>query len=146
MKKGINLVELIVIIAIIGIVTAALVPAASRYLPGIQLTGATRTLASNLREAQEKAVTEQKQYAIRFSSGPTPSYQIINVSTSPEEVQKTVNLKPDQFLSAFGVRGGQVVFSADGGANQSGDIIISNPGKGISKTISISPAGFIKIE
>jgi len=138
--------ELIVVLSIIAILTAVLVPTLSNYLPSIQLNGSARTLASSLREAQEKAISEQNQYLIRFSPGATPpNYQLIRIYNSVEEQVRQVNLPSNVSLAIEGtITANQVVFSPDGGPSSSGQITLSINGS--NKIVSVSPAGFIKIE
>ena len=66
--QGVTLIELLTVISIVGILTAVGVPTVSHFLPGIQLNGSARVLSANLREAQERTITEQKQHLIRFST------------------------------------------------------------------------------
>lgn len=146
--QGVTLTELIVTISIIGILTAVTVPTVSHYLPGIQLNGSARVLSSSLREAQEKTITEQKQYMIEFYPAASPaSYKLIRVDNSEE--QKTVKLASGQSLSAMNTNDPpgpitQIVFSIDGGATPNGKITLTI--NGVDKIVSVSPAGFIKIE
>jgi prepilin-type N-terminal cleavage/methylation domain-containing protein len=152
MRKGFTLTEMIVVIAIIGILVGTFVPTMSHYLPGIQLNGSARTLASNLREAQERAVTEQKQYLIRFFPATSPpSYQMIRIDNGNEEEIRSVNLPSDTSLTPDPTitldpttLKPQVIFSADGGPSSSGNITL---GLGsVQKIINVSPAGFIAIK
>jgi len=146
MKKGVTLLELLVVIAIIGIMAAVALPTISKYLPGIQLNGSVRVLSGNLREVQEKAITEQKQYLIRFSLTANPiNYQLIRSDNGNEEIQKTVNLGSGETLTLDpSISNNQIVFSPDGGPSSSGDITLSI--NSVSKIINVSPAGFISIK
>ena len=146
--QGVTLIELIVTISIIGILTAVTVPTVNHFLPGIQLNGSARVLSANLREAQEKTITEQKQYMIEFYPAASPAYyKLVRVDNSEE--QKTVKLASGQTLSPVNtnVPPGpitQIVFSTDGGATPNGKITLTI--NGVDKIVSVSPAGFIKIE
>lgn len=146
MKKAITLLELLIVIAIIGIMAAAAVPVASHYIPGIQLSGSARTLSGNLREAQEKTVTEQKQHLIRFYPTGTPAYyEMIRLNNSVEELQKRTDLPSSVSITlAPTITNNQIIFSADGGPSSSGDITLSINLS--SKIVNVSPAGFIKIQ
>lgn len=143
--KGFTAIEMIIVLGIVGILTAASIPTLSRYLPGIQLNGSTRTLSSNLREAQEKAITEQNQYLIRFfPANSLAKYQLIKIKNSVESLVKEVTLPTDESISLEQtIVNNQVVFSPDGGPSSSGNITLSL--KGQTKIINVTPAGFIKI-
>lgn len=140
------MVEMIVTMSVVVILLAALVPVLSQYLPGTQLAGATRVLAGNLREAQEKAVSEQDQYLIRFLADQSPpKYQLIKIRNSVEEQIREVLLPATAILNlAATITNNQIVFSPDGGPSSSGNVTITINGQ--AKIINVSPAGFIKIE
>ncbi|OGD57134.1 hypothetical protein A2V71_01720 [Candidatus Berkelbacteria bacterium RBG_13_40_8] len=151
MKKGITLVETLIVIAIIGIMLGVVTPSLSNYLPGIQLNGTTRTLTSYLREAQEKAITEQNQYVIRFFPTATPvNYQMIRIYYNSEELPeeeliRTVSLPSKETLTLDpGISDNEIAFSPDGGPSSSGNITLGL--NGAQKIINVSPAGFIKIQ
>ena len=141
-----TLVELLVIIGIIGIMLAAITPSAAHYIKGISLNGAAKVLSSTLREAQEKAITEQKQYFVRFTVDVTPPfYELIRINNSTEEIQRKYTLKSNETLSLNpSITSNKIAFSPDGGPSSNGDITISNGTE--NKIIHITPAGFISIQ
>jgi len=147
MKKlrGFTIIEIIAVLSIIGIVTIAFIPSINHYLPSVQLNGATRSLVSDLREIQERAITEQDRFSIKFSALNSPaSYQLIHLQDSSEEVIREENLPASINLELNGIIDNQIVFSPDGGPSSAGDITITISNK--SKVIIVSPAGFIKIQ
>lgn len=146
MKKAFNLIEVMVVIGIMSILAAALVPTLGNYLPGIQLNGSARTLASDLRLAQEKTVTEQNQYALIFDLSSSPkNYKLVKFGELNEPALKEVDFASNENVTLDStISDNRIVFSADGGPSSSGNIVLSNNAG--SKTINISPAGFIKIQ
>jgi prepilin-type N-terminal cleavage/methylation domain-containing protein len=70
-KKGVTLIELIVVMVIIAIGAALMAPAIGRWLPNYRLRSATRDIASNMRTAQMKAVSQNMQYQVSFNSADT---------------------------------------------------------------------------
>ena len=56
-KKGITLIELVVVMIIIAIGAVLLVPNIGGWLPNYRLRSATRDIVSTLRTAQMKAVS-----------------------------------------------------------------------------------------
>ena len=149
MRKAFTIVEMLVTISIIGIMAAMIVPTLSHHLPGIQLNGSTRSLNSDLRDMQERAITEQKQYAIKFFPATSPpSYKLIYINNdvipAVEEEIRTVNLPNNSSLTlADTIALDEIIFSADGGPSSSGDITITLNAN--NKVLNVSPAGFIKI-
>ena len=58
-KRGVTLIELIVVFVIIAILAVLMVPNIGAWLPSYRLRGATRDVVSTLRTAQMKAVSIQ---------------------------------------------------------------------------------------
>jgi len=70
-KKGVTLLELIVVFILIGIMAAFLVPSIGSWLPRYRLRTATRDIVSTMRAAQMRAISSA------YSSGTTPfNYQV----------------------------------------------------------------------
>lgn len=148
------MVEMLIVLGIVAILLAALIPTMSQYLPGVQLSGATRVLASNLREAQEKAISEQDQYLIRFVQLKNPpTYQLVKITReidpqTQKYIEATIREETlpgsiELTLDPFPVNN-QIAFSPDGGPSTNLNITVDINGK--QKKIDVSIAGFIKIE
>lgn len=142
-KKGLTLIELLITISIIGILVGATVPTLSKYIPGISLNGAAKTLVATLREAQEKTITEQKPYLVRFNTSSSPPYyELIRLNNTLEELQRKTELNTSETISlADTITNNQIIFSPDGGPSSNGDITLSNGTA--NKIVDVSPAGFI---
>jgi len=67
--KGVTLIELIVVMVIIAIGAALMVPNIGGWLPNYRLRGATRDIASTMRVAQMKAVSNNIQYRVNLDDG-----------------------------------------------------------------------------
>jgi len=65
-KKGVTLLELIVVMAIIAIGAVLTVPNLGPWMANYRLRGATRDITSNLRTAQMKAVSNNVDYQVLF--------------------------------------------------------------------------------
>jgi prepilin-type N-terminal cleavage/methylation domain-containing protein len=67
-QKGVTLIELIVVIVIIGIMGVLMVPNIGGWLPNYRLRSAARDIASTLRVAQMKAVSNNLSYGVVFDT------------------------------------------------------------------------------
>ena len=70
-KKGVTLIELIVVFVIIAIMAGLLTPGIGAWLPSYRLRSATRDIASTFRGAQMRAVSECTSYTVSFNSADT---------------------------------------------------------------------------
>jgi type IV fimbrial biogenesis protein FimT len=70
-KKGVTLVELIVVMVIIAILASLTVPSIGAWLPNYRLRSATRDIVSTMRDAQMKAVKTGNQYRVSFNIADT---------------------------------------------------------------------------
>ncbi len=87
-QRGVNLIELMAVVAVAAIVTAIAVPTYVSYLPFLKIRSAARDLMSDLRYTRQQAVSENTKYRLIFSS--TTEYSIQRVSDS--KVIKSVDL------------------------------------------------------
>jgi type IV fimbrial biogenesis protein FimT len=87
-EAGLTIIEIIVVIAIIGILSAIAIPGFSAWLPGYRLKAAARDIYSNMQMAKMGAVRTNRTWTVVFSSGTTNYYQV----RSDTRVERTVNL------------------------------------------------------
>lgn len=64
--KVYTVIELMVVVGIIGILTAVIIPLLGMYAPQTRLNGDTRIIMSALRKAQQLSITGQRRYGIDF--------------------------------------------------------------------------------
>lgn len=71
-ERGVTLAEMVMVLAIVGILSALAAPSFLKALPGIRLKGDARDVASVLRLARMRAVAERAQYGVYFDDQTTP--------------------------------------------------------------------------
>jgi type IV fimbrial biogenesis protein FimT len=68
-KRGVTLVELVVVMAIIAIAAAFIAPNIGAWVPNYRLRGAARDVTSAMRTAQMKAISNNTPYHVSFNPG-----------------------------------------------------------------------------
>ncbi len=147
-KKGVTLIELVIVFIIIGIAAALMAPSIGAWLPRYRLRSAARDIVSTMRSAQMKAVSSNSQYRVNLNSGEVGSNSYIlerdtgggyfadgAVQTLPSGITISNNTLPDQ----------HAVFNPNSTCS-SGSVTLRNS-KNFQKTISLTSAtGRVKLE
>lgn len=142
-RAGFSLVEMLIVIAIIGLITLISLPIYQRVKPTINLDSKTRILVSDLRYAQQLAVTEQANHQVEFNQI-LNQYTIRNQATNEIIKTETIN-QSIRIESVNNLTDNTVVFNVTGAAVKDGSIVLINSNNATS-TISIKPSGYVKIE
>ena len=118
-KSGFTLVEMMVVIAVLGVLTAIAIPNYIAWLPKFRANSAARQLFTDLQYARMRAISENNYYVIAFDTGAN-SYSIydddesdfIDVGVESGELVKTVNINDQHPGIEFGrIGGSDVTFS-----------------------------------
>jgi len=88
-KKGFTLIEMMIVIAIIGILSAIAAPNFSSYMATRRLNGAARMVMVDLMAARMAAITQNRNVQVAFSSsaGATYTYDATGTASSVKNVQ-----------------------------------------------------------
>ena len=142
-KNCFTLVEILVVLGIVGILSLIGIPAFKVFQPSLQLSGVMRDLATDLRYAEQLAITEQVEHGIIFLTE-TEQYQVVRYG-DPDEILELKSLPQEvNFQSIVGLAGNKVIFNPYGAAKESGVITLVNT-KNSTSGIDVRPSGFIKI-
>ena len=110
-KKGVTLIELIVVIVIIGILGAFLAPNIGAWLPNYRLRGAARDIVSTMRTAQMKAVSTNLIYRVSFTLPSSYVLQYIDTGGTLRTEGVAQTLPSGVSISAINITGSNAVFN-----------------------------------
>ena len=142
-EKGFTLVELLVSVGILSLIAFISVPVYQSLIFNLDLSAATRLIASDLRYAQQLAVTTQDNYQVIFTTS-SQSYRIKDAVTGTTTKTALINA-PVYIVAINNLPNNTVTFIATGAATSTGTIVLSNPNNRTS-TIEIKPSGYVKIQ
>lgn len=142
-QNGFTLIEVMVALLVTAILASISVPFYRSFSFNLDLKSTARDVASDLRYAQQLAVTTQINHLVVFNIN-TNHYSIKNSQT--ENIIKSISIKnPVTILSITDLPGNTVTFNATGAATSSGVIILTNPNNR-EATIEIKPSGYVKVQ
>ena len=143
-KKGLTLIEIIVVVAILMVVLGVGLASFRALSSQIELNGSTKNLIENLRYAQQLSVTEQMEYGIIFSTTTEQKYELVKHQDGSTTTIKEISLPSEvYFKSITPLDNNEIRFNSYGAVKESGDVILENE-KEQTITIRIRPSGFIK--
>lgn len=165
-SSGYSLIELIVVVAVVGLLLAVATPLLLASRPGDELQRAAWSLNADLREARTMALTGQlpgrpglpstlEGVEVRFiPSGPYPKYEVwalFGASASPERV-KEVKLDADSHhattiaLAVSPASPSKLRFLTNGLADRRTFIQLSASGSGVKRTVEVTRAGLCRVQ
>ena len=143
-QNGELLINLLVTLAIIGILAAISMPLLKNYQPSLKLSLATKDLTSDLRYIQQQTITEQKIHFIQFSTS-TDSYDLLKFDTATSTLKSVFLPTGISFDSISGFTENTIKFNPYGAVYEYGSIILVNTSSA-TKTINIKPSGYVDLQ
>jgi prepilin-type N-terminal cleavage/methylation domain-containing protein len=140
-KKGVTLIELVVVFVVIAIMAGLLLPNIGAWLPNYRLRSATRDIVSTMRTAQMRAVSTNTRYRVDFS--PANNNYVLQYQTT---LGAWVNEGTTQnlpigitFINADFGGASQAVFNPNS-TSSGGSVELQNEKKKIQRSITLTPA------
>ena len=135
-QKGVTLIELVVVMAIVAIMALFMAPAIGEWVDNFRIRQAARDISSTLQQAKMQAISTRQPHSVTFTPG-ADIYQITPVTAGGGGAQlpKGVTI----------VSGSTISFSADGTSPLNGTITINNT-KGKQYQVSVSATGRIQMQ
>jgi prepilin-type N-terminal cleavage/methylation domain-containing protein len=152
-QRGITFIELMTVVAVIGIMAAMAVPSFLTYMPKLRVKAAARDVVSQLRLARSKAVAERRPFGVAFNVGngsvitfadtDDPGSQSYSVSDS---VIRTDTVSQDVALNSCTYANNCVVFNSTGAASTSGDLqVVTGDGSIIMSINVLASTGRVRL-
>lgn len=142
-QSGFSLIEFLIIVAMMIVLAGISSFIFKDIQPGLELKGSTRELITDLRYAQQLAITQQVDHGIQFLLAER-KYQVIKYQPTPEILKEKILPNEIEFLQIIGFTANEVKFNAYGAVNEAGEIIIIATKNNATTTIEVSPSGFVK--
>ncbi len=144
-KKGVTLIELLVVFVIISIGAVLLVPNIGGWLPSYRLRSATRDIASTMRVAQMKAVSNNTEYQVLFNPG-AGTYILQYLDTGGNWVNEGATQTLPSGIQISAPFPGNIAHFNPNSTSSTGSITLQNT-KGTQRRITLTPAtGRVRIE
>jgi len=141
-EAGVSFLEMIVAVALVGVITAAAGPRIPMMLASYDLVDTTQQIALDLRLARERAITSNAKARVQFASGNWVVQHESPVGSGTYVTDGATQMLPTTITTD--TAGTTPTFDSRGLAIQPYTITVTN-NYGTSKTISVSATGRINV-
>jgi type IV fimbrial biogenesis protein FimT len=147
--RGFTLAELVMTIAVIGILSVMAVPAFLRYYQSATLKSGAQQFATLINQARELAIKENGRFCVKMSSPTRMMYTRVNCSGAAwvgpgSDAAGNINLPPGITAAVLGTN---PIFDYVGSAaTQPGGFTLTNAQTGSTLTVSVPASGRVLIQ
>jgi len=123
-QRGFTLLEIVIALAIAGLVLAVSVPAGARFYESMQYRGAVRDVVTMLSTARHRAVEEGRAKDVEFN----PRSNEVSLEKSVKQMPSALNLTVSS-AAELGQRNAAVIRFYPEGGSSGGEVSIAMPGQ-----------------
>lgn len=148
-KTGFTLLELMIVVAVLGIVSAIAAPNYTNYMAERRLKGAARMVMSHLMAARQNAVSKNHEFKVFFNNDQR-TFTILadannNGTADTGEATEVRDIRIDYYDVAFSASANPI-FSPRGTASLGTTVTLTSARTGTSKCVMAASTGRVKID
>jgi type IV fimbrial biogenesis protein FimT len=147
-KTGFTLIEMMIVVAIMGILSAIAAPNFAHYMAERRLNGAARMVMSDLMAARQKAVSQNNAFRVFFNAN-HHEYTILdddngNYWPDTGEATEARDIQRDYYDVTFTVLWNPIFFPR--GTAWGTTVTLTSSRTGVSKYVKVASTGRVKID
>jgi len=121
-NKGFTMIEIILVIALIGILASISLPIYRKTMAHHSLHSAARVISTDIRYTQQKSITERDSYRLLFNTTSGTTYQILSTASN----SKMKYLPKGTKIIRTNFTDKTLTFYPSGAPSQGGRLVIEN--------------------
>jgi len=148
-ERGFTLAELVILIAVIGILSVMAVPSFLRYYQAATLKSGAQQFATLVNQARELAIKENGKFCVQMSSPSQMMYRRVDCTTGTvwvgpgTDAAGNINLPPS--ITATVLVASPIFDYVGSAATQAGGFTLTNTQTGATLTVSVAASGRVTV-